>query len=134
MIAYILRRLLLIVPTIFGIMLVTFVVVQFAPGGPVEKLIAQLSGTDPGATSMFSGGGGDFAGKPGQGGVPGDVSVECDALPSPASPSASDSCDPAPVVTMSETSAAGSCPQAVWQVEGERPARDVGPAGVGDRQ
>jgi microcin C transport system permease protein len=68
MTAYILRRLLLIIPTMFGIMLVTFVIVQFAPGGPVEKLIAQLTGTDVGATSMISGGGGDFAGKPGQGG------------------------------------------------------------------
>jgi microcin C transport system permease protein len=73
MIAYILRRLLLIVPTMLGIMLVTFVIVQFAPGGPVERLIAQLTGTDPGATSMFSGGGGDFAGRRGQGNVPGDV-------------------------------------------------------------
>jgi microcin C transport system permease protein len=52
----------------FGIMLVTFVIVQFAPGGPVEKLIAQLTGTDVAATSMISGGGGDFSGKPGQGG------------------------------------------------------------------
>jgi microcin C transport system permease protein len=73
MIAYILRRLLLIVPTMLGIMLVTFVIVQFAPGGPVERLIAQLTGTDPGATSMFSGGGGDFAGRRGQGNIPGDV-------------------------------------------------------------
>jgi microcin C transport system permease protein len=73
MTAYILRRLLLIIPTMFGIMLVTFVIVQFAPGGPVEKLIAQLTGTDVGATSMFSGGGGDFAGQ--QGAVPGDASA-----------------------------------------------------------
>jgi microcin C transport system permease protein len=72
MTAYILRRLLLIIPTMFGIMLVTFVIVQFAPGGPVEKLIAQLSGTDVGATSMIGGGGGDFAGKPGQG-TPGEA-------------------------------------------------------------
>ena len=61
MIAYILRRILLIIPTMLGIMLVTFVIVQFAPGGPVERLIAQLTGTDPGATATFSGGGGDFA-------------------------------------------------------------------------
>jgi microcin C transport system permease protein len=72
MTAYILRRLLLIIPTMFGIMLVTFVIVQFAPGGPVEKLIAQLTGTDVAATSMISGGGGDFAGKPGQGAGPGE--------------------------------------------------------------
>jgi microcin C transport system permease protein len=36
-------------------------VVQFAPGGPVERVIAQLSGSDTGATSRISGGGGDFA-------------------------------------------------------------------------
>jgi microcin C transport system permease protein len=63
MTAYILRRVLLIIPTMFGIMLMTFVVVQFAPGGPVERLIAQLSGTDISATANISGGGGDFAGR-----------------------------------------------------------------------
>jgi len=68
--AYILRRILLIIPTMLGIMLVTFVIVQFAPGGPVEQLIAQLSGTDVSATAKFSGGGGDFAGG-GKQGVPG---------------------------------------------------------------
>jgi microcin C transport system permease protein len=46
MTAYIVRRLLFIVPTMFGIMLVAFVVVQFAPGGPVEQIIAKLSGGD----------------------------------------------------------------------------------------
>src|SRR4029079_7959433 len=50
MLAYILRRLLLIVPTVFGIMLVSFVIIQFAPGGPVERMIAQLTGTESGAT------------------------------------------------------------------------------------
>ena len=76
MTAYILRRLLLIVPTMLGIMLVTFVIVQFAPGGPVERLIAQLSGTDPGATARISGGGGDFAGGGGpQQGMAGDVAA-----------------------------------------------------------
>ena len=75
MTAYILRRLLLIVPTMIGIMLVTFVVVQFAPGGPVERLIAQLTGTDPGATARFSGGGGDFGGGRPPGGTPGDISA-----------------------------------------------------------
>ena len=44
--AYILRRLLLIIPTMIGIMLITFIIVQFAPGGPVERMIAQLTGTD----------------------------------------------------------------------------------------
>jgi microcin C transport system permease protein len=69
--AYILRRILLIIPTMLGIMLVTFVIVQFAPGGPVERLIAQLSGTDVGATAKFSGGGGDFAGGGKPQGMPG---------------------------------------------------------------
>src|ERR1700761_3377364 len=62
MAAYIVRRLLFMIPTIFGIMLVSFVVVQFAPGGPVERVIAQLQGTDTGATSRISGStNGDFA-------------------------------------------------------------------------
>jgi microcin C transport system permease protein len=62
MTAYIVRRILFMIPTIFGIMLVSFVVVQFAPGGPVERVIAQLSGTDTGATSRISGSSsGDFA-------------------------------------------------------------------------
>jgi microcin C transport system permease protein len=61
MTAYIVRRLLLMIPTIFGIMLVSFTVIQFAPGGPVERVIAQLSGHDTGATSRISGSaGGDF--------------------------------------------------------------------------
>ncbi|ATQ67510.1 MULTISPECIES: microcin C ABC transporter permease YejB [Methylosinus] len=59
MAAYIARRLLLMIPTILGIMLISFVVVQFAPGGPVERVIAQLQGYDMGATSRFSGGAGD---------------------------------------------------------------------------
>ncbi len=62
MAAYILRRLLLMIPTLFGIMLISFVVVQFAPGGPVERIIAQLQGQDAGATSRFGGGGGDVGG------------------------------------------------------------------------
>jgi len=61
MTAYIIRRILFMIPTLLGIMLVSFVVVQFAPGGPVERVIAQLSGSDTGATSRISGGGGDFA-------------------------------------------------------------------------
>ncbi len=57
MAAYILRRLLLMIPTILGIMLISFTIIQFAPGGPVERIIAQLQGFDVGATSRFSGGG-----------------------------------------------------------------------------
>ena len=62
MLAYIVRRIALMVPTILGIMLVSFVVIQFAPGGPVERVIAQLTGEDVSATQRVSGGGGDFSG------------------------------------------------------------------------
>ena len=60
MLAYIARRLLLMIPTVFGIMLVSFIIVQFAPGGPVERIVAQLQGLDAGATSRFGGGGSDI--------------------------------------------------------------------------
>ena len=46
MFAYIVRRILLMIPTIFGILLISFVIVQFAPGGPVERILAQLQGLD----------------------------------------------------------------------------------------
>lgn len=55
MTAYIIRRILFMVPTLFGIMLVSFLVVQFAPGGPVERVIASLSGAETGAMSRVSG-------------------------------------------------------------------------------
>src|ERR1700741_2895074 len=70
--AYIARRILLMIPTLLGILFVSFVVVQFAPGGPVERVIAQLSGADTGGTSRISGGGGDF-GPRGQVGASGDA-------------------------------------------------------------
>jgi microcin C transport system permease protein len=61
MTAYIVRRILFMIPTLLGIMFVSFVVVQFAPGGPVERVIAQLTGSDTGAASRISGSpGGDF--------------------------------------------------------------------------
>jgi len=54
-IAYILRRLLLIIPTLLGILSVTFVIVQFTPGGPIENIIAELQGTAGGALGNISG-------------------------------------------------------------------------------
>ncbi|MGC6475535.1 MAG: microcin C ABC transporter permease YejB [Parvibaculales bacterium] len=62
MAAYILRRLMLMVPTIIGIMLLSFVIIQFAPGGPIERIVAQLQGHDASATSRFAGGGKDMQG------------------------------------------------------------------------
>lgn len=60
--AYILRRLLLMIPTLFGIMAVSFAVIQFAPGGPVEQVIAKLTGQGGDAGERISGGGGDSGG------------------------------------------------------------------------
>ena len=57
MTAYILRRLLLVIPTLIGIMLINFAVIQVVPGGPVEQMIAQMTGTAVEATARFSGGG-----------------------------------------------------------------------------
>ena len=61
--AYIARRLLLMIPTILGIMLISFAVIQFAPGGPVEQVIAQLSGQGGSALDRVTGGGSDFQGQ-----------------------------------------------------------------------
>src|ERR1700754_5144382 len=69
MAAYIARRILLMIPTLFGIMLISFVLVQFAPGGPIERIIAQLQGSDAGAMSRIGGGaGGDLGASSIQGG------------------------------------------------------------------
>jgi len=56
MFAYIIRRLLLIIPTLLGIMTINFFVIQAAPGGPVEQLIARVEGTGTAATERFAGG------------------------------------------------------------------------------
>ena len=58
MLAYIVRRLLFIVPTLFAIMVINFVIVQFVPGGPVERLLAELQGVGVEATARVSGSGG----------------------------------------------------------------------------
>src|SRR5436853_1552987 len=75
MTAYIARRVLLMFPTLLGILFVSFCVVQYPPGGPVERVIAQLSGADTGGTSRISGGGGDF-------GPRGQVGASSDAVSS----------------------------------------------------
>ena len=63
MLAYILRRLLLIPPTLLGILVINFAVVQIAPGGPVEQVIAQVTGTAADATARIGGSaGGEGAG------------------------------------------------------------------------
>ncbi len=62
MTAYILRRLLLMIPTLLGIILINFLIVQVAPGGPVEQMIAKIQGLNTSATQRFSGGGSDAGG------------------------------------------------------------------------
>ncbi|KUL96774.1 microcin ABC transporter permease [Bosea sp. WAO] len=57
MLAYIARRLALMVPTLFGILLISFVIVQFAPGGPVERVISQLQNPNSGGAADRVGGG-----------------------------------------------------------------------------
>jgi microcin C transport system permease protein len=70
---YLLKRLLLIIPTMFGVLTLTFLLAQLAPGGPVEQMIAKLTGTDVAATARAGGGAGDGltgqqrGGQPGQG-------------------------------------------------------------------
>jgi microcin C transport system permease protein len=75
MAGYILRRLLLIIPTLLGVLLLNFIVIQAAPGGPVDRMVSQLSGVDAGGTgSRFAGttqdivqtdGGGEYRGSRG---------------------------------------------------------------------
>jgi ABC-type microcin C transport system permease subunit YejB len=61
MLAYILRRLLLVVPTLLGILLINFIIVQAAPGGPVEQAIAKAKGLDTRGNPVSGGNAGDMA-------------------------------------------------------------------------
>ena len=58
MLSYIVKRLLLMVPTLFGVLLVTFAVIQFVPGGPVEQMVSQLQGRDSGGEGAAASGAG----------------------------------------------------------------------------
>src|SRR5262245_9883779 len=61
--AYIVKRLLLMIPTLFGIMLMTFAIIQFVPGGPIERVIAQIQGTAIDATARIGGQSGGEVGR-----------------------------------------------------------------------
>jgi len=67
MLAYLVRRLLLVIPTLLGIMVLNFVIVQAAPGGPVEQVLAQMKGTATSATARVSGAGSDTLSVSGEG-------------------------------------------------------------------
>lgn len=56
---YILRRLLLMIPTLIGIMLLNFIIVQAAPGGPIDQMLARFEGMDAMASTRLDAGGGD---------------------------------------------------------------------------
>jgi len=71
--SYVLKRLLLMIPTVLGVMLITFVVVQFVPGGPVEQLVSQLQGREGG---LEAGGAPAAAAAPGTGGYRGRQGVD----------------------------------------------------------
>jgi microcin C transport system permease protein len=62
MTGYILRRLLLMIPTLFGILLINFAIIQAAPGGPVEQMVAKLNNPQGTGGASRLGGGGDFGG------------------------------------------------------------------------
>lgn len=71
--AYILKRILLMIPTLLGIMLMTFAVIQFVPGGPIEQVIAKMQGTGTDSTARIGGNAGNEAGGNDQsGGIGGD--------------------------------------------------------------
>src|SRR3954468_2916407 len=52
--AYIVRRLLLMIPTLLGIMAISFAITQFAPGGPIEEMIARATGNSVAATARVT--------------------------------------------------------------------------------
>jgi microcin C transport system permease protein len=64
MLAYVLRRVVLMIPTLFAIILVNFVIVQAAPGGPVDQLVAELRGTAGSGLGQVAGGGGELRSGP----------------------------------------------------------------------
>lgn len=81
---YILRRLLLMIPTLLGIMIINFIVVQAAPGGPVEQMIYRMQhGGGDGAAARISGGGSDISGgdsRHGVRGLPPDIVARIEAM------------------------------------------------------
>ena len=58
--AYILRRLMLMIPTLLGIMIINFTLIQFVPGGPIETILAQIE-DESSATDRISGGGNEVS-------------------------------------------------------------------------
>ncbi|MFO1048210.1 MAG: microcin C ABC transporter permease YejB [Geminicoccaceae bacterium] len=74
MLAYLARRVLLVIPTLLGILLINFAVIQALPGGPIERVLADLSGRAVGATARITGGGNEAVGGQGGSGGTGETS------------------------------------------------------------
>ena len=77
--AYILRRLLLVIPTLLGIMIINFALIQFVPGGPIEQIIAQLEGNGD-VFENISGGGSEIAGSSDDNGYQGGQGLPADFI------------------------------------------------------
>ena len=76
MLAYIIRRLLLVIPTLFAIIFLNFIVIQLAPGGPVEQALAQIEGMAVDATARIRGTGqGEISSQGGEAGLGSGTSV-----------------------------------------------------------
>jgi microcin C transport system permease protein len=60
MAAYLVRRLLLIIPTLLGVMLLSFIIIQFAPGGPIERIVAEMRGAEGTGASRIGGSSSDI--------------------------------------------------------------------------
>ena len=80
MLAYFIRRLALIFPTLFGILCINFVIVQIAPGGPVEKMIAQLQGHGANSSSVGSSSASDSSSNTGKYGLSDETVAEIEAM------------------------------------------------------
>src|SRR3990167_9051114 len=61
MLFYLFRRLLLVIPTLFGIMVINFIIIQAAPGGPVEQMLSKIRGTNVDATARLTGAGAEMS-------------------------------------------------------------------------
>ena len=77
--AYILRRLLLVIPTLLGIMIINFALIQFVPGGPIEQIIAELEGNGD-VFENISGGGSEIAGSSDDNGYQGGQGLPADFI------------------------------------------------------
>ena len=63
--SYIAKRILLMIPTLLGVIAITFAVIQFVPGGPVEQALTELKKGQTGAGEASGGGASEYRGRQG---------------------------------------------------------------------